>query len=244
MPVRGGIRYLPSPYQRPLFQGDILRGVPLTLALPNENKWILLRAPETSDLTQADLLRGKRPKVFVPKSEEAVQDAWASQELVVARASKSPVMLVTQTCDLDWRKTYQVVPIRTAAQLSPEKMESLRADDIGYWYHLPARPPELIEESFADLTLMTSVHRSYFKDAIVECRLTNAERSFFQKALSHFHGSPFGYNPSDRVPETARYGCISCFHAGGKTTRQLKTGRTFPKCPKCDDNTMWVAILG
>ena len=154
-------------------------------------------------------------------------------------------MLVTQTCDLDYRKHYQIVPVRPLAELENDrKRQSLRNGEIGYLYHLPARPPEITEDSYADLTLMTSVHKSYFSEGTILCRLTNAERSYFQHSLANFHGSPFGFNTRDTVLLAGRYGCVNCFHAGGHQTSEIQQGGQFPKCALCGEDALWVQIAG
>lgn len=243
MPIRPGVRYRPSPYQRPLFQGDILDGVPVLAMPPNQGRWILLLP--TGTMSREEVVRGKRPKAFLPRSEESVADAWSlSAEAVVAKASKIPVILVTQTCDLDWRKHYQVAPVKGVSGLDEPKLRSLQTDEIGYWYYLPARPPEFPNESYADLTNMTSVHRSYFDAARILCRFTNKERSYFQSALADFHGSPFGFGFRDRVPETGRYGCLSCFHSGVFETTEIEVGGAFPECRRCGQAALWVLIGG
>src|SRR5262245_14773279 len=122
MPPRIGIRYRPFPHQRPLYQGDIVSGVPVLAVPPNQTRWVLLRPPTNSGITLENALRGQRPNVFVPRSEEALPDAWQlSAELVVAKALKTPVIIVTQTCDLDHRKHFQVAPIKTAAEFDGPK---------------------------------------------------------------------------------------------------------------------------
>lgn len=240
MPAR--IRYLQPPYESRLYQGDVIEGIPILVVPANVTRWTLLRAPQDSGLTKQDVLRGKRPRIFLPRAETDVADAWSdATEAVVAKATKTPVMIVTQTCDLDHRKYVQVVPIRPASQLSSAKQESLRKEEIEYQYYLPAKPGVLADDCYADLQYIVPVHQSYFADAKVLCRLTNAERSRVQRALSHFHSSPFGFVPGDSTERAGVYGCLSCFLSGAHVVQTLGVG-VFPECAGCGGLALWLLL--
>jgi hypothetical protein len=168
-----------------------------------------------------------------------------SAEVVLAKASLAPVMLVTQSCDIDHRKHYQVAPVIDVAALNPRKLQSLREGEVGYWYHLPGHSDQFPTEMYADLTRMTSVHRSYFQTPEVIARLTNAERSRFQAAVAEFHGTPFGFNTRDRVLEVGAYSCVSCFHRGEREIVQLAAvGEQFPECGRCGADALWLLLGG
>jgi hypothetical protein len=246
MPPRTGIRYRPSPYARPLFQGDIVLGVPVQLVPPSPLHSLILCPAQNSGLTREELVKAKQfPKALLPKLPANVPDAWNfGAEVVIAKAVKTPAMIVTQTCDLDNRNQYQIAPVRKLAELGPGKQESLRKEEIGYFYYLPGNPPVMPDDSFADLNSMTTVHKSHFRDAEVICRLTNQERAHFQSAVTDYLGSPFGYNTRDRVVESGRYGCLNCFFVGEQRFREFAAGDNFQQCEGCTEGALWVLING
>jgi len=130
--------------------------------------------------------------------------------------------------------------------ISATSLANLRQNNIQYWFYLPADPPKLATEHYADLSKMTGVARSYFRPInpanLVE-RLRPAVIRSLQAALASYHGRPFGFNTRDAVPESSDYLCVRCFYDHARVTRQTFTeGTRFTTCRECG-NELWEKYL-
>ena len=192
-----------------------------------------------------EVLGGRIPKWFHAHAEGTLQDAWAhgdNEEFVAAKAKKMRVLLVTQTCDLVQRSIYQVAPVFPAAPLSPADKDNLRTNEILYMFYLPASPPDLSEDSYADLSQIAHVPKTYFKPEAVRARLSEATRRCLQAQVAEFYGRPFGFNIRDRSPHTAEFACVRCFYEHFFLQKKPVTkGENFPECERCGDG-LWVRI--
>jgi len=173
---------------------------------------------------------------------------------VIAGCKTMLVLLLSRSCDLDkpTRKHFLVAPVIAVNDLQPaqrtgEKLRDLRNNDIFHWFYLPAKNPKL-PESFADLTQIASLHRSFF-DAVslgknLAARLSSLGTASLQKLLSDFYGTKFGFVTTDTCPQTARYSCSSCFYAGQRIAapRNIVEGTAFGDCDKCGGNALWVKM--
>ncbi len=159
------------------FQGDILERVPVVFMPPaGSGKWVLLRPSFPVTLEQA--LAGNTPKVYRPFVAGTAPEEWKTpDELVLAKATKRTVMVITQTCDLERRNFVQVAPVYHARSLSESKQASLEKSEVNYLFYLPISQPGLSEKSFADLSQITSVHGSYIREAKLAKRLSNESRA-------------------------------------------------------------------
>ena len=119
------------------FQGDILEGVPVVVMPPaGSGKWVLLRPglPVTRD----QALAGNTPKIFRPFVAGTAPDEWITpDELVLAKATKRAIMVITQTCDLERRNFVQVALVYPARTLSDSKQASLEKNEINYLFFPP-----------------------------------------------------------------------------------------------------------
>jgi len=172
---------------------------------------------------------------------DELTDAWGlDYELVLARATKTMIMLVTQTCDIDRRKWLQVAPVFKANLLGEDKRESLRTNEINYLFYLPAAPPLLPDENYADFSRITSVHNSYFREARPLKRLKSRATLELQAQLAKYHGRPFGFSVRDTVPQRAEYICINCFLEAGQLQKVImERNARFADCPGCLDSALW-----
>ena len=185
-------------------------------------------------------------------------DAWArpdtAGEYVIAHCKKITVALVSRSCDIDKdsRKHLLVAPVVHIRDLQPaqrtdEKLRDLRENEIFHWFYLPEKPPNL-PKSFADLSQMVPLHRSFFDEASlrahVVARLSGEGTHTFQNALSSFYGFQFGFSPSDTCSQAARYGCSACFHSGqgAPYSREVREGEIFGDCGMCREHALWVKI--
>ncbi len=246
MPVDVASMYDANPDRTSLYQGDVLDDIPLIFVPDKISKWLILRPNPKGAITDVDeVLGGRIPKWFHAQSEGSVTDKWTfagKEEYVAAKAKKMRVIIVTQTCDLVQRSTYQVAPVSSANGFSPEDRENLQLNNFQYMFSLPARPPALPEDSYADFSNIQSVPRTYFKPDAVVLRFSEATRVEFQAQVAEYYGRPFGFNVRDRSPHTAEFACVRCFHDHYRLEKKAVTkGSRFPECDKCGDG-LWVRI--
>jgi hypothetical protein len=234
--------YSTRPGNETLYQGDVLEGIPIVVMPPASSRpWTILKP--SPPVTREQALAGSLPKNFYPRPKEPAPEVWAEQqELVLAKGTKTKVILATQSCDLERRNYFQVVPIYSVGNLHPFKLASLRSLDVLYMFYLPGAEGGF-PESYADLTQIVSVHKSYFKNAVpVKC-LSAKATILFQAHLAEFFGRPFGFNTRDLVPETGAYTCVNCFHTklSIQTVDQVKSD-PFKGCPGCGDDALWLKL--
>jgi len=230
-----------------LFQGDIFDDIPV-LFPSSVGPWILLRPGPWGKTPPSpkEALAGRTPQGFVPRGETGLADAWSygATEFVLARAENVSVMVLTQSCDISQRKTYQVAPVKPVSGLEGTKVETLRAGRIKYMFYLPAMTLAGAE-SFVNLSLMTTVHKSYFEGRTPIARLTEASASCLRRHLSEFHGRPFGFDGSDPVPAAGMYQCVYCFFAAGVLTqKEFAAGEGFKSCARGCDPMQWIDLPG
>jgi hypothetical protein len=256
--------YDSEPDLKHYYQGDVLSGFPfptLPTFLPSAKQaaWGILRPrqgrnrPNADDRPLAEILRNL-PNELVGRAAKDVPDAWkqADGEYVIVACRKMTVMLVSRSCDIDKdsRKHFLVAPVVAMDQLQPaqrseEKLRDLRANEIFHWFYLPEKIPGL-PESYADISQMVPLHRTFFDDEILRtslvARLSSFATALFQKALSNFYGTKFGFTREDACPQTGRYACSSCFHAGESTpySRDFVAGQFFGDCGFCREEALWI----
>ena len=114
------------------------------------------------------------------------------------------------------------------------------------WFYFPAK--EGLPESFADLTQMVPLHRTFFEEETPDKKLIARLSSFgmasLQKSLSDFYGTKFGFVGKDTCPQTGLYACSACFHSGRETPRSgaFVQGEPFGDCDICGESTIWVKL--
>ena len=248
------------------YQGDILSGIPfptLPTFLPaaKQDSWGILRPrPNRNKLNadprpMAEVLRNL-PNELIGRAAKDLPDAWARPEgeHIIAACRKMTVIVVSRSCDLDKdsRKHFLVAPVVAIGSLkeeqrTEEKLRDLRANEIFHWFYLPEKDAGL-PESYADLSQMLPLHRSFFDEGTLRAglvaRLSAAGTIAFQAALSSFYGTKFGFVSADTCPQTGRYACSACFHAGREVpySRQFDQGNVFGDCGFCREDALWVRI--
>ncbi len=241
MTISAASWYARGPYEASLYQGDVVNNIPVVFMPPaGDGPWTILRPSPPQTVEQ--VLAGQTPRVLKPHAESSRPDAWQfGQDLVLAKGIRKSVMIVTQSCDLR-RNWIQVAPLFTASKIeAAEKRASLAINEIGYMFLLPADPPRLPDESFADLSMITSIHKSYLRNVEAAVRLTTDTRVRFQKHLANLHGRPFSFNLRDVVPQSGEYLCHNCFLNNGPITRITNVeGQPFAACPNCGDDALWI----
>jgi hypothetical protein len=223
------------------FQGDIIEGVPVVVVPPaGSGKWVLLRPG--LPVTREQALAGNTPKVFRPFVAGTALDEWVTpDELVLAKATKRAIIVITQTCDLERRNYVQVAPVYPARTLSASKQASLEKNEINYLFFLPMAEAAVPEKCFADLSQITSVHKSYMIQANLKKRLSNEGRARLQMHLSTFHGRPFGFSAEDVVQQDGEHLCLRCFLTSAIVERKsMIPGVVFGTCTTCGPRALWI----
>jgi hypothetical protein len=233
--------YDPDPDPVGFFQGDILERVPVIFMPPaGSGKWVLLRPSFPVTLEQA--LAGNTPKSFRPFVAGTAPEEWKTpDELVLAKATRRAVMVITQTCDLERRNFVQVAPVYAVRTLSESKRASVEKNEVNYLFYLPVVEPGVSEKSFADLSQIISVHNSYIKEAKLAKRLSNEGRARLQIHLAQLHGRPFGFSAEDKVSQSGEYLCLRCFLTAGVVEKRSVTAESaFGDCNRCGPKALWV----
>ncbi len=227
-----------------LYQGDVVASVPVVFMPPSgDGQWTLLRPSPPHTLEQ--VLAGQTPRVLKPHPEGSRADAWQlGQDLVLAKGIRKSVMIVTQSCDIVSRNWIQVAPVFPATSITDAaKRASLAVNRIGYMFFLPTETTHLAEDSFAELSMITCVHKSYLRRVEPILRLSSTARALLQKHLANLHGRPFSFNLRDDVPESGEYLCHRCFLIRGRIAREPhEQGQKFRACPVCGDDALWILL--
>jgi hypothetical protein len=237
-----------SPDVRQLYQGDIIDGVPLVISPPKSKRWVLLRPLPTGPVESAF---AGLPRSFRANVDSGFPSAWSRTEgeLVMTNAYVQPTMILSQSCNIDWRKHVQICPVYRATEVRPADLNNLRANDIGYWFYLPSDGPHeptnaAFEECYADVSLATTVSASYLRpDALIR-RLTSRAMFELQNSLADYFARPFGFNTNDEVKQKAVYRCVACFLDGKIVIpiKEIDVGGQFPPCPTCGTSALWIKI--
>jgi hypothetical protein len=253
--------YDPDPDLRNYYQGDVLAefpfpALPTFLPASRQDAWGILRPRQNRDKRPiAEVLRNLPNELF-GRAAKDWPDAWSlpDGEHIIAGCKKMQVMIVSRSCDIDKlsRKHFLVAPVipidsLLEAQRTEEKLRDLRNNDIFHWFYLPAKG--VLPESFADLTQMVPLHRSFFDDGTlgrnIVARLSTLGAINFQSALSDFYGIKFGFISTDTCPQAATYACASCFFSGQRafTARRFESGVPFGDCAVCEADALWIKIM-
>jgi len=256
--------YDKTPDLKNFYQGDILSGIPfptLPTFLPanKQDVWGVLRPRrKVNDARAADEVLRNLPNDLFGRASRDWPDAWnrpdSNGEYVITFCRKIHVAVVSRSCDIDkaMRKHFLVAPVvffrdLPEAQRTDEKLGGLRANGMVHLFYLPEKEPNL-PESYADLSQMLPLHRSFFDEAVLKenlvARLSGEGTLVFQQSLSTFYGTRFGFSPPDTCPQDGKYACGSCFHTGQATpqSRQFVAGTIFGDCAVCREDASWVKM--
>jgi hypothetical protein len=162
-------------------------------------------------------------------------------DYAMALLDKRPVLVVSQTCDIQTKDFIQVAPVLPASAEgvddAPEDLANLRNGNIINAFWLEPHPPELRGEHFADLTLIQSVHKTYLKRIRQEqhFRLSADRIRLLQRFITRYFGRPNSFDSrSDLAPKAGTYLCVSCFYMRGRiTAATIEKGSAFPDCSTC-----------
>jgi hypothetical protein len=221
-----------------LYQGEILIDVPL-LVMPKDSRWQLLRTRSGRRFEDALEHGNLGGKVEVLDSNRSAIEWYANPDgdWAAGRLSKRPVLVLSQTCDVQTKDYIQVAPIYPVPR---EDLERVKNGALYSVFYLQPHAPEF-GDSFADLEKMQAVHKSYIRRPILHFRLTDYRVRELQRFLTRYFGRPNSFDADvDAVPRTGSYLCVDCFYFDGKVASISRAqGEEFGECPGCN-GTKWV----
>jgi hypothetical protein len=219
-----------------LYQGEILVEVPF-LNMPKETRWLLLRTrsgrPVDVALEQGNL--GGIVRVLDSNQSRVEWYDATEGDFAMARLSKRPVLMLSQTCDVQTKEFIQIAPIFPAEGAS-DHLNKLRHGLMISAFWLKPNPPHLAE-SYADFELIQAVHKSYIKRLLPSqhFRLTQSRTRELQRFITRYFGRPNSFDAgSDRAPRDGTYLCVACFYLDAKISAvTLTEGENFENCNAC-----------
>jgi hypothetical protein len=228
-----------------LYQGEILTDVPI-LRMSKPSRWQLLRTRSGMRLDNALDHGNIGGQVRVLDSNQSKEQWQANNQgdFAMAVLDKAPALVLNQTCDIQNHDFLQVAPI-FSAEADKKDLEKLKAGQVIAAFWLRKHPPEMPDESYADLELIQAVHKSYIKRirSTQHFRLRSERARKLQQTLTRYFGRPNSFDSrSDLVPRTGTYMCVRCFYMEARVTAvQLDEGSQFPLCDTCNRaSSAWV----
>lgn len=244
MPITASEWYDNDPDPKNLHQGDVLDGVPIVFTQKKGMRWVLLRPLPTGPLEGA---RSGLPRRFVANADGELPTAWAREdgELVMAAAAVYRIIILSRSCNLDWKKQVQVAPVYPVHGLGETQLATLRENDDESSFYLPGDGEDMVE-SYADLGLIATVSISYLaRTDNLKRRLSPQAMVELQNSLASYYARAFGFDIRDNIPQEGTYRCTNCFFTGEPKVplQRLNTvGQKFPECPACKADALWVKI--
>lgn len=226
-----------------LYQGEILFNVPF-LDMPKPGNWQLLRTRSGRRVNDA-LERGNLGGLVKVLDSNQSKEEWQKDDegdFAMAVLQKRPVLVLNTTCDVQNNAFLQVAPIFSAGT-DAAFVERLKDGKIISSFWLKTHPPEIPEESYADLELIQAVHKTYIKRLRPEqhFRLSAERTRALQRTITRYFGRPNSFDSrSDTAPRTGTYLCVSCFYMDAHVVAfPLEEGGNFKICPTCC-GTQWI----
>jgi len=219
-----------------LYQGEILVDVPI-LNMPKPINWLLLRT-RTGKMVDEALQGGNLGGLVKVLDSNQSKEQWYNAtdgDFAMARLSKRPGLVLSQTCDVQTKDFVQVAPV-FPVEGAEEHKARLRQGRIISAFWLKEHAPEL-PESYADLELVQAVHKSYLKGISGQqhIRLSHKITRELQKFVTRYFGRPNSFDAgADRAPVAGTYLCVACFYMNGVVTSVTRTeNQDFELCPVC-----------
>ena len=229
--------------QNQLYQGEILANVPILTTPKPTSGWTLLRTRSGRRVDEA-LEHGNLGGLVNVLNSNQSREQWYADgrgDFAMALLDKRPVLVLSQTCDVQNKDFIQIAPIYPVD--SEEELERLKADRIYSAFWLKPHTPQIPQDSYADLERLQAVHKTYLRRIQPEhhFRLSPARTRLLQRTITRYFGRPNSFHSqSDHVPKSGAYLCVSCFYMYGRINEAtLEEGAPFPPCPTCGP-TQWV----
>ena len=229
-----------------LYQGEVLVDVPILNMPKPESCWSLLRTRTGRRIHEALKEGGIGGLVQVLDSNKSKEQWYADGlgDYVMAILDKRPALVLSQTCDISQASKTRILvaPIREHARAGAA-LDLLKAGKIGAAFWLEPHPPQLQNDSYADLEQIQTVHKSYIKRITDDrhFRLKAARTRALQRHLTKYFGRPNSYDSrEDKAPVKGTYMCTSCFYFDGHVSRQdCDEQGTLFTCGRCQ-GTSWI----
>ena len=213
-----------------------------------ETRWLLLRTGSGKPVDEA-LQNGKTPgTVRVHDSNQSGilwEQAGYDGDFAMGRLSKRPVLILSQSCDVQTKNFIQVAPIYPTDD--ENYIGKLQRGEIISAFWLKPHPPHWSVNSYADLEQIQAVHKSYFKKLKPDqhFRLHPFKVVGLQQAVTRYFGRPNTFDVvTDRAPRTATYLCAYCFYWNAVVSKiDLQEGEPFRECTTCQ-HPQWILQLG
>jgi hypothetical protein len=226
-----------------LYQGEILTDLPI-LSMPKPGRWQLLRTKSGKRVDEA-LEQGNLGGLVKVLDSNQSQEQWQADktgDYAMAILEKRPALVLNQTCDVQHNHFLQVAPIYSAEAVNID-LDKLKRSEIYDAFWIAKNPPEIPEESLADLELIQAVHKSYIKRIRPNqhFRLNSTRIRALQRTITRYFGRPNSFDSrSDIAPRTGVYMCVRCFYMDARiTSMPLTEGGNFSACETCG-GTGWV----
>lgn len=230
-----------------LYQGEVLVDMPL-LSMAKETRWLWVETRSGRPIDVALKQGGIGGQVYVHDSKQT-EIKWAECPegvFAIGRLSKLPVLILSQTCDIQSKTFIQVAPIFPIPPGDEDYVQRVKRGELFSVFPLQEHAPELAQDSYADFELIQAVHKGYLKrpDPDKHFRLGQAQILKLQQAVTRYFGRPNAFDAgTDKAPRTGTYLCIRCFYSHGRVTNlNLEKGQEFAICPNCKE-TKWVPHL-
>jgi hypothetical protein len=240
------------------YQGDVIRDIPFptfppTLPVTREELWPILRPMRLTGRTVEQAML-QLPNELMGHAAKDVEGVWSlpNGEWAAVHIKKQNVMIVSRSCALDnpSRKHCLVAPVRAVATLpqqerGDDKLRDLRDNMIPHLFYLPEK--ENLPESYADLLVLTPIHRTFFSTAQIAthrlAKLSSVGMMALQQAMSDHFGIQFGFDHEDTCTQAGRYRCSNCFHVGnGVALKEMNANQPFGTCDGCGEEAAWVKM--
>lgn len=206
--------------------------------MPKESRWLLLRTGSGRPVLEA-LQQGKTPgtvKVWDSNQTQVLWNEVKEGDYAMAHLLKIPVLVLSQTCDIQQKDFIQVAPIFPAAAKT-DYLQRLEQGNIFSAFHLPQHAPEITEPSFADLEQIQAVHKSYIRRLASNqhFRIHPSKTRKLQSFLTRYFGRPNAFDSdADICPRTGTYLCVNCFYMKGEVSAVVvQAKQNFEPCNKC-----------
>jgi len=126
------------------------------------------------------------------KPSQSIPDLFSSGiELIVTRATKSNVIVISQTCDIQNREFVIIAPVFPLSRIESDKrVRAVKEGKTFYRFFLPQKEG-IIEEAFVELTILNSVRRDCLSLERRILSLTHFYRGHFVYHLNRFLCRPF-----------------------------------------------------
>jgi len=229
--------------QNQLYQGEILANVPILTTPKPTSGWTLLRTRSGRRVDEA-LEHGNLGGLVNVLNSNQSREQWYADgrgDFAMALLDKRPVLVLSQTCDVQNKDFIQVAPIHPAD--SEEQLERLKADRIYSAFWLKPHTPQIPQDSYADLERLQAVHKTYLRRIQPEhhFRLSPARTRLLQRTITRYFGRPNSFDAhSDTAPVAGTFLCVQCFYRHARVTQiELAQGTAFPTCTNCR-GTQWV----